>query len=174
MNISKNIRTLLSNYTRISEKEQIPGYIQCKHITVSFDDSDSEKKLWIKHDAALQNKKINEIEPDKSLLDLKIELSNRIIGFEYSLDTLLKDFAKQIYVFDNNRKIWIKDFCDFQYGELKEESNCKPILSYINLLKNIIDEGSREILIALAEEEISHKLRFKKEYKDLMNESDKK
>lgn len=64
-----------------------------------------------------------------------IELSNRIIGYEYSLDTLLKDFSKQIFLFKDNRKWWIKDFCDFQYGELREDSISKPIQSYISLLK---------------------------------------
>ena len=31
-------------------------------------------------------------------------LASRIIGYEYSMDTLLSDFEKQIYVFKDNRK----------------------------------------------------------------------
>ena len=64
-----------------------------------------------------------------------IKLANITIGYTYSLDTLLKDFKKQIYIFKDNRKWWIKDFCDFQYGNLKEDSPSKPIQSYISLLK---------------------------------------
>jgi len=64
-----------------------------------------------------------------------ILLANNIIGYEYSMDTLLKDFGKQIHIFKDNRKWWIRDFCDFQYGILKEDSASKPILSYIALLK---------------------------------------
>jgi len=64
-----------------------------------------------------------------------ILLSNQIIGYTYSMDTLLKDFKKQIFIFKDNRKWWIKDFCDFQYGILSEKSPSKPIQSYIALLK---------------------------------------
>lgn len=64
-----------------------------------------------------------------------VSLASKIIGYEYPLDTLLKDFKKQIYVFAEGRKWWIKDFCDFQYGELNENSDSKPIKSYISLLK---------------------------------------
>lgn len=62
-------------------------------------------------------------------------LANNIIGYEYSMDTLLKDFGRQIHIFKDNRKWWVKDFCDFQYGTLKEDSTSKPIQSYITLLK---------------------------------------
>ena len=51
------------------------------------------------------------------------------------MDTLLKEFEKQIYLFKNNRKWWIVDFCNFQYGDLHEDSTSKPIQSYISLLK---------------------------------------
>lgn len=78
METTHNIRALLSNYTKILENEQIPAYLQCKYIPVSFDDSDPEENLWKKHDIALKNKKISEKLPEKSLLDLKIELASRI------------------------------------------------------------------------------------------------
>ena len=64
-----------------------------------------------------------------------IELTNIIIGYTYPLDTLLDKFKKQIYVFKDKRKWWIIDFCDFQYGNLNEDSTSKPIQSYISLLK---------------------------------------
>ena len=64
-----------------------------------------------------------------------IELSNIIIGYVYPLDTLLKEFKKQVYLFKDKRKWWIIDFCNFQYGDLHEDSTSKPIQSYISLLK---------------------------------------
>lgn len=63
-------------------------------------------------------------------------LASRIIGYEYSIDTLLKDFEKQILVFREKRKWWIRDFCRYQYGEMSEESASKPIQSNIKHLKN--------------------------------------
>jgi len=62
-------------------------------------------------------------------------LASRIIGYEYSIDTLLKDLGKQIHLFKEDRKWWIVDFCGFQYGILKEDSASKPIQSHISLLK---------------------------------------
>jgi hypothetical protein len=35
----------------------------------------------------------------------------------------------------NNGKWWLVDFCKFQYSELSEDSNSKPIISYVKLLK---------------------------------------
>ncbi len=64
-----------------------------------------------------------------------IDLASKIIGHEYSIDILLKDYKKQIHLFKDNRKWWILDFCDFQYSTLNEDSGSKPILSHISLLK---------------------------------------
>lgn len=64
-----------------------------------------------------------------------LELANRIIGYEYPMDTLLNVFNKQIVVFKDGRKWWVREFCDFQYGGLNEDSPSKPIQSYIRLLK---------------------------------------
>jgi hypothetical protein len=35
----------------------------------------------------------------------------------------------------NDEKLWLTKFCDFQYGELSEDSTSKPIISYIKMLK---------------------------------------
>ena len=64
-----------------------------------------------------------------------IDLASKIIGYVYSLDTLLEDFKNQIHIFDNGKKWWIKKFCEFQYGELEEKSLSKPNQSYISKLK---------------------------------------
>ncbi len=92
-------------------------------------------------------------------------LASRIIGYEYSLDTLLKDFKKQIYIFKDQRKWWISDFCLFQYGILRENSTSKPILSYIFLLKKhqLWEEYSKGI----------DTLKEKEQEKELVKEQEK-
>ena len=42
---------------------------------------------------------------------------------------------------------------------------------YVNLVANVHDEESREMLLALAEEEVKHKLRFEIEYDELFKKS---
>lgn len=71
-------RFLLKNYFEILEEDKISKYLLCKNIPASFNESDSTKKLWIIHDTILKNFKITDNKPKQSLLDLKIELANRI------------------------------------------------------------------------------------------------
>ena len=53
-------------------------------------------------------------------------------------------------------------------GMEKEEASFRI---YVNLIPNIHDEQSREVLLALAEEEVKHKLRFETEYNMLLKKS---
>ena len=71
------IETILSEYFQILEENRTAKYLECKHIPVSFDKSDSTDSLWKKHDQTIKNPKIDEVEPKQSLLDLKIELAFR-------------------------------------------------------------------------------------------------
>jgi putative pyruvate formate lyase activating enzyme len=71
-------RTSLSKYFKILEENEKSQYLKCKHIPVSFENSESTKALWKKHDTALNKRKLCNSEPKKSLLDLKIELASRI------------------------------------------------------------------------------------------------
>jgi len=50
----------------------------------------------------------------------------------------------------------------------KEESSFR---SYVNWVANTHSEEHREILLALAEEEVKHKLRFETEYEMLLKKS---
>ena len=43
--------------------------------------------------------------------------------------------------------------------------------TYVNLLPNVQDQESREVLLAIAEEEVKHKLRFEIEYDMLLKKS---
>jgi rubrerythrin len=47
----------------------------------------------------------------------------------------------------------------------KEEASFK---TYVNLLPHAADEASRDVLLAIAEEEVKHKFRFETEYNLLM------
>ena len=53
-------------------------------------------------------------------------------------------------------------------GMEKEEAAFR---TYVNLLANVQDEESREVLLAIAQEEVKHKLRFETEY-DLLLKKD--
>ena len=50
-------------------------------------------------------------------------------------------------------------------GMEKEEASYR---TYVNLLRNVTDQESRETLMALAEEEVKHKVRFEQEYESLI------
>ena len=70
-------KSLLTRYYNILEENETAKYLRCKQISVSYKKSETTKSLWKKHDNAL-NKKPSNVEPEQSLLDLKIELSSRI------------------------------------------------------------------------------------------------
>jgi rubrerythrin len=53
-------------------------------------------------------------------------------------------------------------------GMEKEEASFRI---YVNFIPNVHDEQSREVLLALAEEEVKHKLRFETEYNMLLKKS---
>jgi len=72
------IRTILSKYFEILEENSPARYQNCKYVPVDFDVADSLDDLWEKHDAALKNMKLSDVQPEKSLLDLKIEIASRI------------------------------------------------------------------------------------------------
>ena len=73
-----DVRALISDYFKILEEKRTAKFLQCKHIPVSFNSSESTDGLWKKHDKAIQNVKLSDVQPKKSLLDLKIELASRI------------------------------------------------------------------------------------------------
>lgn len=73
-----DIRNLLSDYFEILEENRTAKYLQCKHIPISFKELESIDNLWKKHDQAIQNVKLGDIEPKQSLLNLKIEIASRI------------------------------------------------------------------------------------------------
>jgi len=75
-----NVRDVLPRYFDILEENGIAKFIQCKYVPVRFSKTEAIKSLWEKHGAAIENTKLCDIIPEKSLLDLKIELASRIFN----------------------------------------------------------------------------------------------
>lgn len=73
-----SVRMILSKYFEILEENSPAKYQNCKYIPVEFDVTASLDDLWDIHDDALKNIKLSDIRPKQSLLDLKIEIANRI------------------------------------------------------------------------------------------------
>lgn len=61
-------------------------------------------------------------------------LASFVMGTPLDPETLLKDMGDRVQRIAPT-KLWITDFCDFQYGQLNDETTDKPRLSYIKLLK---------------------------------------
>ena len=72
------VRSLLPKYHAILEEQGTAQYLDCKHIPVSFDVTQPTDELWRTHDEALQLMKVQSTLPKPSLLDLKIELADRL------------------------------------------------------------------------------------------------
>lgn len=63
------------------------------------------------------------------------ELASFIIGEDYDKESTTESLGDKIK-WINGKKLWIIDFCNFQYGVLNEENTAnKPHQSYISLLK---------------------------------------
>lgn len=74
----ENIRNLLSKYYEILGNKKSAKYLDCKNTIVFFNKSDSIENLWKIHDEVLNNIGSSVDNSGRSLLDLKIELSQRI------------------------------------------------------------------------------------------------
>lgn len=71
-------RMLLPKYHDILSDERMAQYLDCKKIPVSFEHSQSTDELWHIHDEALQMMNVKNTKPRLSLLDLKVELADRL------------------------------------------------------------------------------------------------
>ena len=72
------VRALLPKYHDILEEQGMAEYLNCKQIPVSFERTQSTDELWHLHDDTLQLMKVQNTLPKQSLLDLKIELADRL------------------------------------------------------------------------------------------------
>jgi hypothetical protein len=62
-----------------------------------------------------------------------MEIANIKIGENLNTETALKQFGDKITVFDSGEKWFIKDFIDFQYGELNPKNRVHE--SVLSILK---------------------------------------
>lgn len=66
------------------------------------------------------------------------------------------------YIVSDDQSLLDMDYKDILLlGMEKEEASFR---TYVNLVPNVHDEESREVLLAIAEEEVKHKMRFETEY----------
>lgn len=68
-----------------------------------------------------------------------LEIASLRIGYEFNTKDSLNIFGSKVVSFDNGEKWFIKDFIDFQYGELNEKNRAHN--SVITILKkyNLLD-----------------------------------
>ena len=66
------------------------------------------------------------------------------------------------YILSDTDSLLDMDYTDMLLLGMEKEEAAFRI--YVNLIPNVHDEESREILLALAQEEVRHKLRFETEY----------
>jgi len=73
------------------------------------------------------------------------------------------------YILSDDESLLDMDYKDMLLlGMEKEEAAFR---TYVNLVASVLDEESREVLLAIAEEEVKHKLRFETEYDLLLKKS---
>jgi putative pyruvate formate lyase activating enzyme len=72
------VRGLLPKYHEIIEENRSPQFRSCQYVPVSFDPVQSTDELWKLHEKKLRSVHVQNTIPTSSLLDLKIELANRL------------------------------------------------------------------------------------------------
>ena len=73
-----NWKSILQRYSGILDGDLMARYLETKSVEVDFSKSDGIDRLWEIHDKAMEDPKVRS-KPAKSLLDLKIEIADRIL-----------------------------------------------------------------------------------------------
>ena len=89
----KKARASLARYFAVMEDDKPAKYLIAKKLTANFNTNDSSTRLWKIHDQLTEEfyrlekeidsrqRRLEELDaPEKSYLDLKIEIANRILG----------------------------------------------------------------------------------------------
>lgn len=93
----------------------------------------------------------------KAKLELEVMKMGRVVPATQKVTVPAHD-----YIISDDQARLDMDYKDMLLlGMEKEEAAFR---TYVNLLANVQDEESREVLLAIAEEEVKHKLRFEIEY----------
>jgi len=97
----------------------------------------------------------------KAKLELEVMKTGKTIAVEQNPAR-----PERSYIVSNDPSLLDMDYKDMlMLGMEKEEAAFR---TYVNLAASVSDEKSREVLLALAEEEVKHKLRFQIEYDILL------
>ncbi|MBC8473042.1 MAG: ferritin family protein [Planctomycetes bacterium] len=97
----------------------------------------------------------------KAMLELEVMKTGKTITVEQNPAR-----PERSYIVSNDPSPLDMDYKDMlMLGMEKEEAAFR---TYVNLAASVNNEKSREVLLALAEEEVKHKLRFQTEYDILL------
>lgn len=100
----------------------------------------------------------------KAKLELEVMKTGKTVAVEQKV---LR--PERNYILSDNELPLDMDYKDMLLlGIEKEEASFR---TYVNLSASVLDEESREVLLAIAEEEVKHKLRFETEYDLLLKKS---
>jgi rubrerythrin len=98
----------------------------------------------------------------------KLELEIMKIGRTVSIEQQPPRPESEYIISDDPSQLDI-DYKDaLLLGMEKEEASFR---TYVNLIPNVQNEQSREVLLALAQEEVRHKLHFENEYNMMLKKS---
>ena len=100
----------------------------------------------------------------KRKLELEIMKLGKTVPTELQAGRASKD-----YILADDAVVLDMDYKDVLLLAMEKEDAAFRI--YVNLVGTIGDEQSREVLLALAQEEVGHKLRFEAEYNALLKEA---
>ena len=94
----------------------------------------------------------------KAKLELEVFKTGQVLSIEEELPKASRDN----YIISNTDTLLDMDYKDILLLAIeKEEASFR---TYINLLPTVHDERSKEVLLAITEEEVKHKQRFETEY----------
>jgi len=100
----------------------------------------------------------------KAKLELEVMKTGSVLPAEQKVT-----IPEHEYIVSDDERALDMDYRDIlMLGMEKEEAAFR---TYINLIPSVEDEESREVLLALAEEEVRHKIRFETEYDMLLKKS---
>ena len=100
-------------------------------------------------------------------LEHKARLELEVMKTGRAVDTTLKPVdPEKDYIISDSEEPLDLDYRDMLLLAIEKEKAAFRI--YVGLVPNVHDEESKEVLLALAEEEVKHKLRFETEYDTLM------
>jgi rubrerythrin len=133
--------------------------VEAHHFYLALADRVEDPKMR----KVLENLAEEELE-HKAKLDLEVMKLGRTVSTEQRPGR-----SSDEYILSDRATLIDMDYKDMLLLAIEKEDAAFRI--YVNLAGNTQDEESQEILLALAQEEVRHKLRFEAEYDALLKQS---